>query len=105
MNIPVKILNAAILVCLCFSGCKGDGHIRGEISPSTDGKTYFAVLDDAGGYCASISLDGVIWEHPTGVYFEIEPGDHTINCGTDPGGEISFVVPSGVKFGFDYWGP
>lgn len=78
-----------------------DGHLRGTAEPSPDGKTYLAIVDDNGGQCGSITLDGGRWPHPIGVYAEIEPGIHTIACG----GEIAFDVPPGARFAFDYWGP
>jgi hypothetical protein len=81
-------------------GCS-DGSLRGKVQPSSDGKTYFAVADDNGGRCGPILLDGVAWPHPTGAYAEIPPGRHTISCGID----ISFEVPAGTRFAFDYWGP
>ena len=83
-----------------FAGCD-DGHLRGAVEPSADGKTYLAVIDDNGGYCGPIKVDGVEWKHPIGVKAEIEPGWHTIECGA----EIRFEVPPGVVYSFDYWGP
>jgi hypothetical protein len=100
MNKKILAL-VVIFACLWLAGCENDGHLRGKVSPSADGKTYFAVLDDAGGQCGPVLLDGVIWAHPIGEYFKIEPGEHTIKCGA----EISFIVPAGIMFGFDYWGP
>ena len=96
----VRLLRVAFFILFCLVGCD-DGHLRGKVESSTDGKTYFAVIDDNGGQCGPIYLDGIIWSNPIGVYTEIEPGRHTIRCGT----EISFEVPSGVRFAFDYWGP
>ncbi len=78
-----------------------DGHLRGAVTPSEDGKTYFGVIDDNGGHCGPIMLDGREWTRPIGEVAEIPPGRHTISCGA----EISFDVPDGVVFLFDYWGP
>ncbi len=91
---------SSVVVPLLLIGC-GDGHLRGAVSESTDGKTYFGVIDDNGGGCGPIRLDGEEWPLPTGEVAEISPGRHTIACG----GEISFDIPEGVVFLFDYWGP
>lgn len=97
-------MNRLILVGLCaVVGCVacGDGHLRGSVAPSHDGKTYLAVVDDNGGHCGPIKVDGKVWLHKIGQSGQIEPGRHTIECG----GEIAFNIPPGVVFKFDYWGP
>ena len=91
---------SVVLLLAALTACSG-GHLRGQVSESADGKTYFALLDDAGGSCARVMLDGVRWPHPVGAYAEIEPGMHVIECH----GEIALEVPAGTRFGFDYWGP
>jgi hypothetical protein len=85
-----------LLLCAC-----SDGHLRGAVSKSTDGKTYFAVLDDNGGKCGQLKVDGVVWPHPIGKIVPFQPGEHIISCGA----EIAFSVPAGVVYKFDYWGP
>jgi hypothetical protein len=85
---------------LLILGCD-DGHLRGAVSKSPDGLTYFGVLDDNGGKCGPIKVDGSAWPHPVGKVVPFQPGQHTISCGT----EVSFLVPAGVVFKFDYWGP
>ena len=90
----------AIVAALSLGRCD-DGHLRGAVTKSTDGKTYFAVVDDNGGACGRLKVDGVVWHHPIGKVVPIQAGRHTISCG----GEIEFVVPQGVIFKFDYWGP
>lgn len=90
----------ALLAALALAACD-DGHLRGAISKSPDGKTYFAVVDDNGGKCGPLKVDGVVWPHPIGKVVPFQPGDHTISCGSD----IAFSVPAGVTFKFDYWGP
>lgn len=80
---------------------KDDGYLRGEVEPSQDGKTYFGVIDNNGGNCGPLLLDAKAWELPLGEVSEVEPGEHIIHCGSS----ISFVIPKGVVFQFDYWGP
>lgn len=95
----MKIL-AAILYVLALAACD-DGHLRGSIEASPDGDTYLAVMDDNGGLCGPIVVDGKIWPYKTGVPGKIAPGVHSIECGTGN----SFTIPKGVIFRFDYWGP
>ena len=89
-----------LLSVLAIVSCD-DGHLRGAVEPSDDGKTYLAVVDDNGGHCGPIFVDGKPWPHDIGVAAEIEPGVHEIECG----GSIRFEIPAGVVFSFDYWGP
>lgn len=81
-------------------GC-GDGHLRGSVEDSIDGKTYLVIADDSNGNCRPIFVDDIEWPHKVGEKAEIAPGIHTIHCG----GKIEFEVPEGVVFYFDYWGP
>jgi hypothetical protein len=90
----------ALTAILALAACD-DGHLRGAVSKSPDGKTYFAVLDDNGGKCGPLKVDGVVWPLPIGKVVPFKPGNHTISCGA----EIAFSVPAGVIFKFDYWGP
>jgi hypothetical protein len=92
---------------LLFLGGCDDGHLRGAVTPSTDGKTYLAVVDDNGGECGPIYVDGRPWKKPLEEPREIRPGVHKIACEPVQGddGSISFRVPAGVVFRFDYWGP
>jgi hypothetical protein len=46
-------------------------------------------------------VDGELWPHAVDVAVEVAPGSHTISCG----GDISFEIPAGTVFRFDYWGP
>ena len=87
-------------VVAVLTGCD-DGYLRGHVSKSANGKTYFAVIDDNGGHCGPMKLDGTVWPHAIGEIAEIKPGKHTLECGAP----ISFEVPPGVIFKFDYWGP
>jgi hypothetical protein len=97
MNRLIAVAFFAVLSCV---GC-GKRDLRGSFEASHDGKTYLAVIDDNGGHCGPIRLDGKAWPHPIGKAGYIDPGHHTISCG----GEIEFEIPSGVVFKFDYWGP
>lgn len=87
-------------IVVAIAGCD-DGYLRGDVSKSPDGKTYFAVIDDNGGQCGPMKFDGSVWHHAIGEIAEVKPGRHTLECGTP----ISLEVPSGVIFKFDYWGP
>ena len=89
------------LACAALVSACDDGYPRGKVSPSPDGETYFAVIDDNGGHCGPMKLDGALWQHPIGERAKVQPGKHTIECG----GSITFEVPKGVVFEFDYWGP
>jgi hypothetical protein len=60
-------------------------------------------MDDNGGGCGPIKVDGKVWLFSIGRAGRIEPGSHTIECGC--GGSIKFEIPKGVLFKFDYWGP
>src|SRR5262245_64454972 len=84
----------AIALCSC-----DDGHLRGSVAPSQDGKTYLAVVDDNGGQCGPILVDGNAWPHRIGEPGPITPGRHSIECGTS----IEFDIPTAVVFSFDYW--
>jgi hypothetical protein len=88
--------SCSILLAAC-----DDGHLRGSVVPSKDGGTYLAVVDDNGGHCGPLLLDGRPWPHAIGEPGLVQPGHHRIQCG----GEIDFDIPRGVVFNFDYWGP
>jgi hypothetical protein len=90
----------ALLVALGLAGCD-DGYLRGSVTPSEDGLTYLAVVDDNGGHCGPLLVDGTPWEHGIGEAGLISPGRHSIKCGAP----IEFEIPEGVVFRFDYWGP
>ena len=81
-------------------GC-GDKYLRGKVEKSSDGKTYLAIVDDNGGQCGPLKVDGKIWPYKINEPGPISPGEHTIECG----GSISFIIPAGAVFNFDYWGP
>jgi len=60
-----------------------------------------AVVDDNGGACGPILVDGEVWPYKIGEPSLIAPGRHRIECGS----EIEFDIPPHVVFSFDYWGP
>ena len=83
--------------------------LRGIVTPSPDGKTYLSIDDDNGGLCGDLIVDAEVWQHPLGHAALIEPGIHSIDCASaadfDAANAISFEIPAGVVFRFDYWGP
>ncbi len=90
----------AVLLLMTLSGCDKE-HLRGAVKKSEDGNTYLAVVDDNGGKCGPIYVDGKEWKYKIGEPGPISPGTHFIKCGT----EIEFEIPKGVIFQFNYWGP
>jgi hypothetical protein len=102
---PPALLSAVTLIVALSSAACDDGYLRGAVEPSPDGKTHFGVIDD-GHVCQGLRLDGVIWSYPLGSVAPIAPGRHRLACGNeDEDTGIGFIVPSGVIFRFDYWGP
>lgn len=95
-----KSFQVVLLLLATLLGCE-ERPLRGSIMASADGKTYLAIVDDNGGHCGPIKVDGRTWMHRIGEVAPISPGTHTITCGT----EIKFDIPRGVTFRFDYWGP
>jgi len=95
----IRQFSCAALVITTLSGCD-DGYLRGSVERSPDGNTYLAIVDDNAG-CSPIMVDGAVWEHEIGEPALISPGTHIVECGTGS----SFVIPQGVIFKFDYWGP
>lgn len=96
-------VGAAVGVCLLaasVAACE-EGHLRGTVEPSADGRTYLAIYDDNGGRCGPIKVDGSVWPFPMRTPGLVDPGVHTIECG----GAIQFDIPAGQVFKFDYWGP
>ncbi|RUL65769.1 hypothetical protein EKH79_03395 [Dyella dinghuensis] len=89
-----------IIITVLIAACS-DRPLRGAAAPSPDGKTYLAVVDDNGGACGPLKVDGKVWSHRMGEEVPVEPGKHTIECGA----VITFEIPRGTIFKFDYWGP
>jgi hypothetical protein len=94
------VIASLLIISSTLVGCSDD-HLRGTVVPSEDGKTYLAVIDDNGGNCGPMLLDGKPWPHKIGEPGLVSPGRHRIECG----GWIEFDIPKGVVFKFDYWGP
>jgi hypothetical protein len=86
----IRVVFFAAWLVLCVA-C-AHRQLRGSATPSQDGHTYLAVMDDNG---------GKVWPFPSGQAGRVEPGSHTIECG----GSIQFDIPKGVLFQFDYLGP
>jgi len=98
-----KILPSLFVTLGCVACSERD--LRGSVSPSPDGRTYLAIVDDNGGHCGPMTVDGKIWPHAIGKPGPIEPGRHTISCGSETyGPQISFSIPPRIIFKFDYWG-
>lgn len=92
----------SLLLLFVLAGCASrKSDLRGSYKPSSDGSTYLAVIDNNGGHCGPILIDGKVWPYRIGDAGRIKPGRHTISCGT----EIQFDIPNGVVYSFDYWGP
>ena len=94
------LIASCLLASIALTSCD-DGHLRGSVVPSKDGGTYLAVVDDNGGACGPMLLDGNLWPYKIGEPGPVSPGRHRIECG----GLIEFDIPQGVVFKFDYWGP
>jgi hypothetical protein len=98
MSRLVLVTLAALLSC---AGCGDRRELRGSFKASQDGNTYLVVVDDNGGQCGPLKVDGRFWPQPIGQAGRIEPGHHTIECGE----QVDFDIRPGVVFKFDYWGP
>lgn len=94
LRASIALLSAAFVLTAC-----DDGYLRGYVEPSPDGKTYLVFEDDHGG-CA-MQVNGKPWPHRRGEKGAVSPGMQLVKCG----GELSFQIPEGVVFHFDYWGP
>jgi hypothetical protein len=96
----LRSLTVLIATAISVGACD-DGYLRGSITKSNDGKTYLSVIDDNGGKCGPIIVDDKVWPYKIGEAGPINPGRHKIECG----GWMTFEIPAGVIFYFDYWGP
>jgi len=95
--VRVAFFSTVLVLCLACS----HRQLRGSYASSQDGHTYLAVIDDNGGKCGPIKVDGKVWPYSIGQAGRVEPGRHTIECG----GSMEFDIPKSVIFKFDYWGP
>ena len=98
----MKRFAALLLTFLLASAC-GERELRGTSTPSKDGRTYLVVVDDNGGKCGPLFVDGQEWKFAINEPGEITPGVHEIRCGSS--GDTQFEVKAGTTFHFDYWGP
>ena len=96
----LRLLCLALAVTFPLSACD-DGHLRGSVTPSSDGNTYLSVVDDNGGGFGPIIVDGALWPFKIGEPGAISPGRHTLECGSS----MEVDIPAGVVFEFEYWGP
>ena len=92
---------ARIAAGLLLSAACGKHDLRGESSPSADGKTYLIIADANGGKCGPLLVDGAVWPHAINSPGEVRPGRHVIACGT----EMPVQVDSAQTYRFNYWGP
>ncbi len=100
LNARSVVFALSLLLGALSAACSSE-HLRGSASPSADGATYLVFVDDNGGGCGPIIVNGQEWLHPVGTPGPVKPGLVTVECG----GQLSFEVPEGVSFSFDYWGP
>jgi hypothetical protein len=89
-NSCAKLLLAALLI---LAGCSSS-DLRGKSEASPDSLTYLVVMDDNGGACGEILVNGKKWPTEIGVAGKISPGTHTIECG----GKIEFSIEKGTTF-------
>lgn len=76
-------------------------ELRGRYKTSVDGKTYLVIEDDNGGKCGPLYVNENIWPHALNSKGEVEPGQHSIECGAG----IRVYIKEGTIYYFDYWGP
>jgi len=96
-----------IILLLFFTSCQC--QLRGKSKNSKDNLTYLVIEDDNGGQCGSMIVDGKLWPQKIGEPGLIEPGIHSIRCGTIQNGilesDITFEIKKGTTYYFNYWGP
>jgi hypothetical protein len=94
------VLRAAFVLTL-LSACERK-ELRGQWTPSEDGKTYLMIVESPG--CTSFVVNGKPWPHPLRARGAVSPGVRRIAC-VDGSNEVQFEVKAGTTFRFDYWGP
>lgn len=94
-----------VLVAVTATGCDARS-LRGSMAASEDGGSYLVIADDNGGGCDAIKVDGSLWGYALERAGPVAPGTHVLECsvGNSAAG-ISIIVPDGMTFTFDYWGP
>jgi hypothetical protein len=77
-------------------------NLRGWWRYTSDGKTYLIISNSEG---KSPEINCTLDGHPSPLEFgekvEITPGSHELGCPMN----VGFIVPAGVEYHFDYWGP
>jgi hypothetical protein len=92
-------------LALILTACD-PGSLRGSIEASEDGGTYLVIADDNGGGCDAIKVDGKVWPLALERAGPISPGPHVVECSAqDAAAGTPIVIPEGMVFTFDYWGP
>jgi hypothetical protein len=97
---PPRIQFVFLLVPLILSCAKKD--LRGQSTPSADGRTYLVIAESPG--CAAFSVDSKGWPHGVGVRGAVPAGRHELSC-SDGSNQIQLEINRGQTFRFDYWGP
>lgn len=99
------ILLAAIVALFIENNLSRDPdatyELRGRYKPSPDGKTNLVVEDNNGGKCGLLLVDKKEWPHGLNKKGEVEPGGHSIECGT----WVGVTIQEGTTYYFNYWGP
>jgi hypothetical protein len=98
-------LCVAPVFALALTACD-PGSLRGSIEASEDGGTYLVIADDNGGGCDAIKVDGKVWPLALERAGSISPGPHVVECSAENAAAgVPIVIPEGMVFTFDYWGP
>ncbi|VXC05724.1 conserved hypothetical protein [Pseudomonas sp. 8BK] len=108
----IKYLLGALLVLLAIIFAIVTEHIlsldpdatyelRGRYKESSDGKTYLVIEDDNGGQCGPLLVDKKEWPYDLNQKGQVEPGEHSIECGTG----MEIIIKEGKTYYFNYWGP
>jgi len=78
-------------------------ELRGHYQTSIDSKTYLIIEDNNGGQCGPLMVDNRIWPHAIHAKAVVNPGPHSIACGS--GNSLEISIKQGTTYYFDYWGP
>ena len=76
-------------------------ELRGRYKESSDGKTYLVIEDNNGGQCGPLLVDNNEWPHSLNEKGRVDPGEHSIECGTS----MEVLIKEGTTYYFNYWGP
>jgi hypothetical protein len=98
-------IGGTVFIALSLVGCDARS-LRGSMAVSDDGSTYLVIADDNGGGCDAIKVDGTVWGYALDRAGPVAPGAHVVECSVgDSAAGVSIVIPEGMTFTFDYWGP